>query len=177
MYIKLVQDVGVESCVAQHLAETYGDRAFAVTRLATRTGARWPVLGKRLHPEFPYIEAEVRYAIKEYAATATDVISRRLRLSFLNNQAAQECLPRIIEIMGEELNWSKSEKANQMEMALNFLKTQMGQEANRTAKESIPITLTKSEIGEYVKRFNNLDIEKKGYLTINDIRLHMQVKS
>ena len=95
----------------------------------------------------------------------------------MNNQAAQECLPRIIEIMGEELNWSKSEKASQMEMALNFLKTQMGQEANRTAKESIPITLTKSEIGEYVKRFNNLDIEKKGYLTINDIRLHMQVKS
>ena len=32
MYIKLVQDVGVDSIVAQHLSETYGDRAFAVTR-------------------------------------------------------------------------------------------------------------------------------------------------
>ena len=30
--------------------------------------------------EFPYIEAEVRYAVKEYAATAVDVIARRLRL-------------------------------------------------------------------------------------------------
>ena len=46
MYIKLVQDVGVDSCVAQHLAETYGDRAFTVCRLSTRTGVRWPVLGK-----------------------------------------------------------------------------------------------------------------------------------
>ena len=50
MYIKLVQDVGVESTVAQHLSETYGDRAFTVTRLASRTGVRWPVLGRRLHP-------------------------------------------------------------------------------------------------------------------------------
>ena len=55
MYIKLVQDVGVESTVAQHLSETYGDRAFTVTRLASRTGVRWPVLGRRLHPVFLYL--------------------------------------------------------------------------------------------------------------------------
>ena len=117
----------------------------------------------------------MRYAVKEYAATAVDVISRRLRLSFLNNQAAQECLPRIIDIMGEELNWSDSEKTKQMEMAVNFLQTQMGKDANRNAKENMPITLTQNEIKEYVKRFNNLDPEKKGYLTIKDIRLQMQV--
>jgi len=174
MYIKLVQDVGVESTVAQHLSETYGDRAFTVTRLASRTGVRWPVLGRRLHPEFPYIEAEVRYAVKEYAATAVDVIARRLRLAFLNNQAAQECLPRIIEIMGEELKWSNAEKTRQMDMALNFLKTQMGKDANRQAKDSIPISLTRDEISKYVTRFSQLDVEKKGYLTIKDIRLQMQ---
>ena len=94
MYIKLVQDVGVDTQVAKHLAETYGDRAFFVTRKSCRTGQRWPVMGKRLHPEFPYIEAEVRYAIMEYAATAVDVVARRLRLSFLNVQAAEEALPR-----------------------------------------------------------------------------------
>ena len=58
MYIKLVQDVGVESTVAQHLSETYGDRAFAVTRLASRTGVRWPVLGRRLHPVIFKIETK-----------------------------------------------------------------------------------------------------------------------
>ena len=30
----------------------------------------------RIHPEFPYIDAEVRYAVREYAATAVDVIAR-----------------------------------------------------------------------------------------------------
>ena len=58
MYIKLVQDVGVESTVAQHLSETYGDRAFTVTRLASRTGVRWPVLGRRLHPVIFKIETK-----------------------------------------------------------------------------------------------------------------------
>ena len=62
-----------------------------------------------------------------------------------------------------------------MEMAVNFLQTQMGKDANRNAKENMPITLTQNEIKEYVKRFNNLDPEKKGYLTIKDIRLQMQV--
>jgi len=45
--------------VAQHLASTYGDKAFKVAKLASLTGKRWPIVGKRLHEEFPYIEAEV----------------------------------------------------------------------------------------------------------------------
>lgn len=48
-------------------------------RLAALTGKRMPIVGIRLHPEFPYIEAEVRYAVKEYAATAIDIVARRLR--------------------------------------------------------------------------------------------------
>ena len=46
--------------VAQHLSNTYGDKAFKVAKLCQPTGKRWPVVGKRLHEEFPYIEAEVR---------------------------------------------------------------------------------------------------------------------
>ena len=45
--------------VAQHLANTYGDRAFKVAKLAQLTGKRWPVVGRRLHEDYPYIEAEV----------------------------------------------------------------------------------------------------------------------
>lgn len=44
--------------VAQHLARSYGDRAFKVAKLAQLTGKRWPVVGRRLHDEYPYIEAE-----------------------------------------------------------------------------------------------------------------------
>lgn len=46
----------------------------------------------------------------EYAMNAIDMIARRLRLSFLNVQAAQEALPGIIDIMAEELKWSADEK-------------------------------------------------------------------
>lgn len=46
--------------VAQHLASTYGDKAFEVAKIAQVTGKRWPIVGKRLVSEFPYIEAEVR---------------------------------------------------------------------------------------------------------------------
>lgn len=45
--------------VAQHLASTYGDKAFEVAKIAQVTGKRWPIVGKRLVSEFPYIEAEV----------------------------------------------------------------------------------------------------------------------
>ncbi|KHJ90242.1 FAD dependent oxidoreductase, partial [Oesophagostomum dentatum] len=45
--------------VAQHLANTYGDRAFVVARMCKMTGKRWPIIGNRLHQEFPYLDAEV----------------------------------------------------------------------------------------------------------------------
>lgn len=33
-----------------------------------------------------------------------------IRLAFLNIQAAEDALPRIVEIMATELQWSKAEK-------------------------------------------------------------------
>ena len=41
--------------VAQHLAATYGGKAFDVAKMAQVTGQRWPIVGKRLVSEFPYI--------------------------------------------------------------------------------------------------------------------------
>lgn len=40
MYIRLVQDFGLECEVAQHLAKSYGDRAFAVAKMASLTGKK-----------------------------------------------------------------------------------------------------------------------------------------
>jgi glycerol-3-phosphate dehydrogenase len=92
-FIRLVQDYGLETEVAIHLSNTYGDQADKVCDLGNLTGKRWPVTGIRLHQEFPYIEAEVKYAIKEYARSAVDIIARRTRISFLNVLAADEALP------------------------------------------------------------------------------------
>ena len=38
MYIRLVQDFGLETEVAKHMASTYGDRAFPVAKHASLTG-------------------------------------------------------------------------------------------------------------------------------------------
>jgi glycerol-3-phosphate dehydrogenase len=66
----------------------------------------------------------VRYAVRhEYALTATDVISRRLRLSFLNAQAALEALPRVIDIMAEELNWTAARKQEELTCTTRFLQS------------------------------------------------------
>ncbi|CAB0038359.1 unnamed protein product [Trichogramma brassicae] len=170
MYIRLVQDFGLECEVAQHLAKSYGDRAFAVAKMAALTGKRWPIIGKKLHPEFPYIDAEVRYGVREYARTAVDLIARRLRLSFLNAQAAQEALPMIVDIMAEELKWSDAEKKKQLKEATDFISNEMGMMVNRTSRDKIPINLTKDEIQLYIKRFQIIDKDRKGYVSINDIR-------
>jgi glycerol-3-phosphate dehydrogenase len=174
MYIRLVQDFGLECEVAQHLATSYGDRAFAVAKLANLTGKRWPVIGNKIHPEFPYIDAEIRYGVREYAVTAVDMIARRLRLAFLNVQAAQEALPTIVNIMAEELNWSDDEKEKQLKMANHFLATEMGMSVNRASRDKIPITLSQEEVKMYVKRFQILDHDHKGYVSINDIRRSMK---
>lgn len=175
MYIRLVQDFGLECEVAQHLAQSYGDRAFAVAKLAALTGKRWPIIGRKIHPEFPYIDAEIRYGVREYACTAIDMIARRLRLAFLNVQAAQEALPAIVDIMAEELKWSKDEKEKQIKAASEFLATEMGQMVNRASRDKIPINLSKEEIQTYIKRFQIIDKENKGYVSINDIRRGLKV--
>jgi glycerol-3-phosphate dehydrogenase len=169
-YIRLVQDFGLEMEVAQHLAKAYGDRAYPVAKLASLTGKRWPIIGKRIHPEFPYIDAEIRYGCREYACTAIDMIARRLRLAFLNTQAAVEALPIIVDIMAEELNWDSKEKERQIAMATDFLVNEMGQAASKKVKENVPINLTSDEVKLYKKRFAIIDKDSKGYVSINDIR-------
>ncbi|KTF94542.1 hypothetical protein cypCar_00011563 [Cyprinus carpio] len=152
LYIRLVQDYGLEN---EHLAATYGGRSFEVAKMAQVTGKRWPIVGKRLVSEFPYIESEVQYAIKEYACTAIDVIARRTRLGFLNVQAADEALPRIEEL----------------EAAKKFLHLEMGYKArSEQLSKATEISLTAQEIARYKKRFYKFDKESKGFITTVDVQ-------
>ncbi|XP_041117985.1 glycerol-3-phosphate dehydrogenase, mitochondrial-like isoform X1 [Polyodon spathula] len=170
LYIRLVQDYGLEMEVAQHLASTYGDKAFDVAKLAKVTGKRWPVVGKRLVSEFPYIESEVQYAIKEYACTAIDIIARRTRLGFLNVQAAEEALPRIVEIMGKELKWSEQKKKEELEAAKQFLYYEMGSKTRSEQLTNTEINLTPADVDRYKNRFHKFDKQKKGFITVVDVK-------
>jgi glycerol-3-phosphate dehydrogenase len=169
-FIRLVQDYGLETEVAVHLSNTYGDQADKVAEMSHLTGKRWPVVGLRLHQEFPYIEAEVTYAVKEYARSAIDVIARRTRMSFLNVLAADEALPRIVEIMAAELGWSKQKQKDELEHAKEFLKREMGLNLKFQMKSNVPINFSKDEISVYIKRFRSLDTSNKGYITHKDLK-------
>lgn len=111
LFINLIQHFGVETDVAKHLTESYGDRAWTVAALSAPTEQRFPVRGSKISPLYPYLDGEVRYACRhEYAQTAVDVIARRTRLAFLNAQAALEALPKVIDIMAVELKWDNKRK-------------------------------------------------------------------
>ncbi|CAH8444662.1 unnamed protein product [Dicrocoelium dendriticum] len=166
LFIQLVQEHGMDVDVAQHLTEVYGDKALVIANMASLTGLRWPILGKRLHPEFPYIEEEIKYACQEYAVRAVDFLARRTRLAFLNAVAAQEALPHVIEIMAKELNWDSRKRKEETQHAQAFLCREMG--LGLSALDSAPITLTMEETDQLLQRFRKLDSGAKGYITLSD---------
>lgn len=122
LFIQLIQHFGVATDVAKHLCESYGDRAWTVAALSSPTEKRFPVRGVRISAMYPFVDGEIRYAVRhEYAQTAVDVISRRTRLAFLNAQAALEALPMIIDLMGEELKWSSARRDREWKDTVQFL--------------------------------------------------------
>ncbi|CZR48465.1 uncharacterized protein FPRO_13075 [Fusarium proliferatum ET1] len=124
LFIPVIQHFGVETEVAKHLTESYGDRAWTVASLCKLTDKRFPARGERISQLYPFVDGEIRYAIRhEYAQTAVDVLARRMRLAFLNAQAALEALPRVIDIMAEELKWSRQRKDLEWKESVAYLES------------------------------------------------------
>jgi glycerol-3-phosphate dehydrogenase len=81
-------------------------------------------LGKRLAHGYPYLEAEVAYCARnEYCESAVDFIARRARLAFLDTDAANRALPRVIEILAAEHRWDRAQRKAEMADAITFLET------------------------------------------------------
>lgn len=122
LFIHLIQHFGLDTEVAKHLTTAYGDRAWVVAALSTVINGHSLTHGKRISPLYPFVDGEIRYAVRhEYAQTAIDVIARRTRLAFLDAQAALEALPQIVDIMAEELNWSEPRKEREWSDTVIFL--------------------------------------------------------
>jgi glycerol-3-phosphate dehydrogenase len=79
----------------------YGSDADAIRDIAARDAN----LSKQLHPDLPYIGAEVVWSTRqEMARTVEDALARRTRALFLNAQAAIEMALPAARIMAEELH-------------------------------------------------------------------------
>lgn len=172
MATKLIQQYGLETDVAEHLMHNYGDRAFEVASLCKPTAKRWPIHGTKLVPWYPFIEAEVVYAIRnEYAQTAIDVLARRTRLAFLSCQAALDALPRVVELMSKELKWDDARCKVEHENALTFLKSMGLDDLSRARAQ-----YSDEELQKYKQLFQKIDYarcgriaEAKAIITLNEL--------
>jgi glycerol-3-phosphate dehydrogenase len=83
---------------ADYLIKHYGTFSETVIKLGI----------KPLIPGYPFIEGEIRYAVREeYALHPVDIVARRLRLALINYKLAQEIVPKVAGLMAEELNWNQ----------------------------------------------------------------------
>lgn len=101
---RLGREYGLEPEVAGYLHGAYGDQADKVAELAREHPGR-------LVAGHPQLEAEVIYsALHEAARTATDFLARRTRLAFLDQRAALEALPKVVDLLGETLAWDEARR-------------------------------------------------------------------
>ncbi|MBV9271677.1 MAG: glycerol-3-phosphate dehydrogenase/oxidase [Candidatus Eremiobacteraeota bacterium] len=69
---------------------------------------REPQLAARLHSRLPYTKAQVVYAVREeMARTVDDILSRRLRATFLDTGAAAECTAVVEKLLGTSARYEK----------------------------------------------------------------------
>lgn len=84
-------------CLTEDL--TLLDRPAAETELTDRK----PEWDEKLDPDFPWLIADVVAAVRhEMACTVDDVLSRRTRLSFLDQAAAERVTPKVQGILEQE---------------------------------------------------------------------------
>jgi glycerol-3-phosphate dehydrogenase len=51
----------------------------------------------------------------------------------------------------------------------------MGLNLKRDMRRNVPINLTREETSYYMKYFRQIDVDNKGFLTLNDLKRHLQV--
>lgn len=106
-----------------HLA-IYGSDAESINDMMTKN----PVLAKKLHPLYPHTHAEVVWMVKnEMAMKVEDVLARRMRILFLDAQAAIDMAPAVAKTMRQELglgeDWEKQEITAFQKLAGKYLIT------------------------------------------------------
>ena len=115
--------------IAAHLVSNYGTRALQIAEMTRPNGpgsvahvAATPQGHRRLVAKFPFLEAEVVFAVRqEYAFSVVDVIARRTRLAFIDSHAAEQVSARVAELMGKELGWSRAKQAAEVKEAKRWL--------------------------------------------------------
>ncbi len=96
---------GCRAFKSDHYLDIYGSDRSEIEKLLKQ----YPEYNKQLHPDFPETEIQVLWAVKqEMAKTVEDVLSRRLRILFIDALAAKQIAPRVAAILASELQHNQA---------------------------------------------------------------------
>lgn len=100
---------------------TYGKDRSQIEALTQKD----PEGAQPIHPEFPYLQAEVRWGARmEMARTVEDVLSRRTRALLLHAQASIEAAPLVARLLAQELKksaeWEEEQIASYTALASHY---------------------------------------------------------
>lgn len=113
---RLIETYGLPPDVALHFNRAYGDRSPHVAKMAAEG------LGERLHPDHPFLEAEVVFGVRhEMAMRVMDVMARRIPLALLDRDAARKVFPRVIDLMAGEMAWDAGRREVEAKIATDRL--------------------------------------------------------
>lgn len=87
-----------------------------------------PSLGEKIHHAFPYVTAEILWAVREeMCMTIEDFLARRSRMLFLDAGASIEAAPFVAEVMAAILehdqSWVRQQTDDYKLIAKNYLPT------------------------------------------------------
>lgn len=107
-----------------HHLHVYGSDRVGIDKLIKKE----PELGEKIHPNMPYLKAEVVWAAKkEMAVTIDDVLSRRTRMLLLDAEAAFESAELVAELLANEFGkdqaWIDQEVAEFKDLAKHYILT------------------------------------------------------
>jgi glycerol-3-phosphate dehydrogenase len=112
------QEQDLPKDIAQHLYRCYGACAKEVANIMQQSA----VLAKRIIPDFPFVLAEIKYAVQvEKCCTLRDFLARRIRLEILDWKSTLQAVPVVAQVMAKELSWSESEQQSQSEGYIELL--------------------------------------------------------
>ncbi len=96
----------------EHLIQTYGTRALDVADFIKTYG------DEKLHEDYPYLRAEVYYALKfEFVKEPLDFIVRRSNLGLIDIEAAKKSLEAVALVLREKFFWSDAVYAKKLQSA------------------------------------------------------------
>ena len=104
--------------ICQHLLKKYGTNAEEILQITN-----FQELKQRIHPNYPFIKAEVIYTIRqEMACSLRDFFARRTRMELMDWKATSESTEIVANLMASELAWSDTQKQENIAAYRNLLK-------------------------------------------------------